>query len=284
MKILVTGFNGQLGFDVIKELNRRNIPCLGADIEDFDITDKNQTENYILNYHPDCVIHCAAYTAVDNAEADEEKSRSINVEGTKNIAVACEKISAKMIYISTDYVFGGNGENPYEVSDGKNPQNIYGKTKFEGENAVKKYCKKYFIVRTSWVFGINGKNFVKTMIRLGKEKEAINVVSDQIGSPTYTPDLSKLLCDMAESDKYGEYHATNENYCSWYDFAKAIMEKCNLKAKVYPVSTEEYGAKALRPLNSRLSKKSLTQNGFSLLPDWENALDRFLTELNENKI
>ena len=279
MKILVTGYKGQLGFDTIKELKKRGIECCGADIEDFDITDKESTDKYISSYSPDGVIHCAAYTAVDRAEDDEEKCRKINVEGTRNIARACEKIGAKMIYISTDYVFGGDGEKAYEVDDKKAPNNVYGKTKLDGENAVKEECKNYFIVRTSWVFGINGGNFVKTMIRLAKERESLSVVSDQIGSPTYTPDLASLLCDMIVTEKFGEYHATNEEYCSWSDFAREIMKKTGLSMEIIPVTTSEYAAKALRPLNSRLSKKSLTENGFSLLPTWKNALERYLSEL-----
>jgi dTDP-4-dehydrorhamnose reductase len=196
MKILVTGFNGQLGFDVVKELNVRHIDCRGADMADFDITDKAQTMQYIKNYLPDAVIHCAAYTAVDRAEDDEETCRRVNVDGSENIAIACEKIGAKMLYVSTDYVYGGRGNEPFEVSDKTDPKNVYGITKLAGEEAVRKHLNKYFIVRTSWVFGVNGNNFVKTMLRLGAEKDEISVVDDQIGSPTYTPDLARLICDL----------------------------------------------------------------------------------------
>jgi dTDP-4-dehydrorhamnose reductase len=282
MKILVTGFNGQLGFDVVKELNVRHIDCRGADMADFDITDKAQTMQYIKNYLPDAVIHCAAYTAVDRAEDDEETCRRVNVDGSENIAIACEKIGAKMLYVSTDYVYGGRGNEPFEVSDKTDPKNVYGITKLAGEEAVRKHLNKYFIVRTSWVFGVNGNNFVKTMLRLGAEKDEISVVDDQIGSPTYTPDLARLICDLIVTKKYGIYHGTNENYCSWAEFAETIMEKANLKAKIIPISSDEYKAKAERPLNSRLSKKCLDTAGISRLPTWQNALDRYLAQLDKN--
>lgn len=277
--ILVTGVNGQLGFDVVKELNIRNIECLGIDKEELDITDKNAVKDYILKLKPDCVIHCAAYTAVDRAEDEEEICAKVNVEGTENIAKACKDADAKMIYISTDYVFCGNGDTPFEVDGNIEPHSVYGKTKYEGELRVKEVLDKYFIVRISWVFGVNGNNFIKTMLRLGSEKESLNVVSDQIGSPTYTGDLAPLLCDMAVSEKYGVYHATNEGFCSWAEFAREIMKKAELSCRINPIPTSEYPAKAQRPFNSRLSKKSLMDNGFKLLPNWENALDRYLIEL-----
>ena len=235
--------------------------------------------NYISKLKPECVIHCAAYTAVDKAEDEEEICSKVNVYGTENIAKACKKIDAKMIYISTDYVFDGQGDTPFEIDGNIKPLSVYGKTKYEGELKVKEILDKYFIVRISWVFGVNGNNFIKTMIRLGKEKESLNVVCDQIGSPTYTFDLAPLLCDMAVSEKYGVYHATNEGFCSWAEFATEIMKKANLKCKINPIPTSEYPTKAVRPFNSRLSKKSLVDGGFELLPSWEDALDRYLIEL-----
>lgn len=279
--ILVTGVNGQLGFDVIKELSRRNIECLGIDKAELDITDNSSVNDYILNLKPECVIHCAAYTAVDKAEDEEEICNKVNVHGTENIVKACKKVDAKMIYISTDYVFDGQGDAPFEVDGNINPLSVYGNTKYKGELKVKKILNKYFIVRISWVFGINGNNFIKTMVRLGKEKESLNIVCDQIGSPTYTADLAPLLCDMAMSEKYGTYHATNEGFCSWAEFAMEIMNKLDLNCKINPISTSEYPAKAIRPFNSRLSKKNLMKNGFKPLPSWQDALARFLLELKE---
>ena len=213
--------------------------------------------NYISKLKPECVIHCAAYTAVDKAEDEEEICSKVNVYGTENIAKACKKVDAKMIYISTDYVFDGQGDTPFEIDGNIKPLSVYGKTKYEGELKVKEILDKYFIVRISWVFGVNGNNFIKTMLRLGKEKESLNVVCDQIGSPTYTFDLAPLLCDMAETEKYGVYHATNEGFCSWAEFATEIMKKANLKCVINPIPTSEYPTKAVRPFNSRLSKKSL---------------------------
>jgi len=277
--ILVTGVNGQLGFDVVKELERRNIECLGIDIKDLDITDSNATYEYISKLKPKCVIHCAAYTAVDRAEDEEEICNKVNVYGTENIAKACRNIDAKMIYISTDYVFDGQGNEEFEVDGNIKPLSVYGKTKYEGELKVKEILDKYFIVRISWVFGVNGNNFIKTMLRLGKEKESLNVVCDQIGSPTYTFDLAPLLCDMAISEKYGVYHATNEGLCSWSEFASEIMKKADLNCKINSIPTSEYPTKAARPFNSRLSKKSLIDNGFNLLPTWEDALDRYLIDI-----
>jgi len=277
--ILVTGANGQLGFDVVKELNKRNIECLGIGRADLDVTDSTVVDNYISNLKPECVIHCAAYTAVDKAEDEEEICSKVNVYGTENIAKACKKIDAKILYISTDYVFDGQGDAPFEINGNIKPLSVYGKTKFEGELKVKEILDKYFIVRISWVFGVNGNNFIKTMIRLGKEKESLNVVCDQIGSPTYTFDLAPLLCNMAVSEKYGVYHATNEGFCSWSEFATEIMKKANLKCVINPIPTSEYPTKAVRPFNSRLSKKSLVDGGFKLLPSWEDALDRYLIEV-----
>ncbi len=283
MKILVTGVCGQLGYDVVKELEKRSIEYVACDKKDFDITDKASTEEFILKNKPDGVIHCAAYTAVDKAEEDEETCRRVNSDGSLNIAKACEKAGAKMIYVSTDYVFGGDGNEPYEVFDAKNPQNVYGKTKLDGEENVLENCSRAFVVRTSWVYGLNGANFVKTMRRLAQTMDEINVVADQIGSPTYTRDLAVLLVNMILSEKYGVYHASNEGFISWADFAENIMKKSGLSAKINRILTSDYPSKAKRPLNSRLSKKSLTDNGFELLPCQEDALSRYIKELDENQ-
>ncbi|MGI6093745.1 MAG: dTDP-4-dehydrorhamnose reductase, partial [Negativicutes bacterium] len=225
MKILVTGVAGQLGYDVIKVLKQRNIECFGTDIAEFDITDFNATNAFITEYHPDAIIHCAAYTAVDKAEDNQEICQAVNVRGTENIAKVCKAIGAKMMYISTDYVFPGTGEKYYEVDDPTGPLSVYGQTKLDGENTVRSIINKHFIVRISWVFGKNGNNFVKTMLRLGKEREEVNVVCDQIGSPTYTADLAPLLCDMVVTEKYGTYHAANEGVCSWAEFAEEIFRQ-----------------------------------------------------------
>lgn len=280
--ILVTGVNGQLGFDVIRELNKRNVECLGIGREELDITDQNKVEQYILNLKPECIIHCAAYTAVDRAEDEKEICTNVNVYGTENVAKACKNIDAKMIYISTDYVFDGQGDIPFEVGGNINPLSVYGKTKYEGELKVQEILDKYFIVRISWVFGVNGNNFIKTMLRLGKERKSLNVVCDQIGSPTYTYDLALLLCNMAVSENYGVYHATNEGFCSWAEFAEEIMKRADLNCEINSILTSEYPSKAVRPFNSRLSKSSLIDGGFGLLPDWRDALDRYLIELCEN--
>ncbi|MBP9988819.1 MAG: dTDP-4-dehydrorhamnose reductase [Ruminococcus sp.] len=281
MKVLVTGYNGQLGYDVIKNLQKRNIQCKGVDLEDFDITDKKQTYESIKEYNPDVVVHCAAYTAVDAAEENEALCRKINVDGTENIAVACADIDAEMLYVSTDYVYGGKGEKPFEVTDETAPQNVYGQTKLDGEIAMMKHLKKYYIVRTSWVFGINGKNFVKTITRLSQEKEELNVVSDQIGSPTYTPDLAELICNLIQTKKYGTYHGTNEGFCSWAEFATEIIKKSGNNCKVIPVLSGDYQSKAKRPLNSRLSKRCLDEVNINRLPYWKDALDRFFKEMKE---
>ena len=280
MKILVTGYNGQLGYDVVKELNSRSVECRGVDMEDFDITDRDETVGYICDYAPDAVIHCAAYTAVDRAEDDEENCRKVNADGTENIAVACEKLRAKMLYVSTDYVYGGDGEAPFETDSPTNPKNVYGVTKLEGEKAVMKYIDKFFIVRTSWVFGIHGSTFVTTLLRLGDEKESLNVVCDQVGSPTYTPDLARLICDLIVTEKYGIYHGTNENFCSWAEFAAEIMKLGGKKTVINPVPSSEYPTKAERPHNSRLSKKCLDEAGIKRLPTWQDALKRFLKEMS----
>ncbi len=280
MKIFVTGVRGQLGHDVVEELTRRGIPAIGVDIEEMDVTDGECVERVIREAAPDAVIHCAAYTAVDAAEENEELCRRINAEGPRNIAAVCKKLDIKMLYISTDYVFSGEGERPWEPEDERRPQSVYGQTKYEGELAVQELLDKYFIVRIAWVFGINGKNFVKTMLKLSENHDTIRVVNDQFGSPTYTYDLARLLVDMVLTEKYGVYHATNEGICSWYDFACAIFKEAGVSVNVVPVSTAEYGAKAKRPANSRMNKDKLTQMGFEKLPLWQDALKRYVRILS----
>lgn len=280
MKILVTGVNGQLGHDVMEVLTARGITCKGVDIADFDLTNQEAVSTYIRDYAPTAVIHCAAFTAVDRSEDDKELCFAVNVTGTENIARICKEIQAKMVYISTDYVFDGKGDKPFETNAPKDPQGHYGRTKSLGEDKVREYLSEYFIVRTAWVFGINGNNFVKTMIRLGKERDELNVVADQFGSPTFSADLAVLLCDMIVTGRYGIYHATNEGFCSWYDFAEAIMKEAGLSAKVLPVTSEQYPSKAVRPKNSRLSKKSLDDAGFNRLPTWQDALKRYVAQLH----
>ena len=279
MRVLVTGVKGQLGSDIAAELKLRAEECIGADIADFDITDRGATVGTIKKYMPDCVIHCAAFTDVNGAEEKRGLCERINVLGTENVALACNEADAKLIYISTDYVFNGEGMRPYEPNDERNPINFYGMTKSLGEDKVRSVCPKHFIVRTSWVFGKNGTNFVKTMLRLGEQMEGLTVVDDQIGSPTYTPDLARLLCDMAATERYGTYHATNEGFCSWYDFAKKIMELSGIGCNIKPIASKDYPSPAIRPQNSRLSKEKLVQNGFYKLPPWEDALKRFIKAL-----
>ena len=309
MKVLVTGVAGQLGHDVMNELAKRGYEGIGSDIKDtysgipdgtavvtmpyvpMDITDKASVEKVLKEVHPDVVVHCAAWTAVDLAEEEDKKEtvRRVNAEGTRNIALVCKDLGCKMVYISTDYVFDGQGTRPWEpdCKDYK-PLNVYGETKLEGELAVSENLEKYFIVRIAWVFGKNGKNFIKTMLNLGKTHDQLRVVSDQIGTPTYTLDLAVLLVDMIETEKYGYYHATNEGgYISWYDFTKEIFRQAieaghkeYEKVTVTPVTTEEYGvSKAKRPFNSRLDKSKLTANGFNLLPTWQDAVKRYLAEI-----
>lgn len=278
MKVLVTGVKGQLGFDVCRELDKRNIENKGIDRDDCDITDEQAVLSYIKNYAPDVVVHCAAYTAVDRAEDEKEICYNINVNGTKYIANACKEIDAKMVYISTDYVFEGTGDKAYEVQDNTAPDNTYGITKYQGEEAVRKILSKYFIIRISWVFGINGNNFINTMMKLGESRSELNVVADQIGSPTYTYDTAPLICDMIATEKYGTYHATNEGYCSWADLAEYIFSVTGQKVLVHHIKSEEYPTKASRPKNSRLSKASLDNAGFKRLPDWQDAVKRYINE------
>lgn len=304
MKIFVTGVNGQLGHDVMNELAKQKLEGVGSDVtpeyggaqdgsavtampyRQLDITDREAVSAALREEQPDAVIHCAAWTAVDLAEDDDkvEKVRAVNAEGTRFIAEACKELNCRMLYISTDYVFDGQGTSPWEPDcrDYK-PLNVYGQTKLEGELAVSGLLERFFIVRIAWVFGVNGKNFIKTMINLGKTHDTIRVVSDQIGTPTYTFDLARLLVDMIQTEKYGYYHATNEGgYISWYDFACAIFREAGMDVKVIPVTTEEYGlSKAARPFNSRLEKKKLADAGFTPLPDWRDALKRYVAILKE---
>lgn len=303
MKVLVTGVAGQLGYDVVNELADRGYEVVGSDLAaeyaginaesilpkmtyvSMDITDSTSVDNIISNAAPDAVIHCAAWTAVDLAE-DEDKQetvKKVNAVGTQNIATVCKKIDAKMLYISTDYVFNGQGTQPWQPDCKEySPLNVYGKTKLDGELAVANTVDKFFVVRIAWVFGLNGKNFIKTMLNVGQKYDTVKVVSDQIGTPTYTLDLSRLLVDMIETDKYGYYHATNEGgYISWYDFTCEIFKQAGLSTKVLPVTTEEYGlSKAARPFNSRLDKSKLVEMGFKPLPTWQDALARYLKEIN----
>ena len=298
MKILVTGVAGQLGHDVMNELARRGHEAVGSDLAQtietsypyvsMDLTDDHSVKKVIRDVNPDAVIHCAAWTAVDAAEDEEnrEKVRAVNVGGTASIAEICKELDCKMIYISTDYVFNGKGETPWDP-DCKDyaPLSVYGQTKLEGELAVSSTLEKYFIVRIAWVFGVNGKNFIKTMLSVGRKYDTVRVVNDQIGTPTYTFDLSRLLVDMIESEKYGYYHATNEGgFISWYDFTKEIYRQAGLNTTVLPVTTAEYGlTKAVRPENSRLDKGKLARSGFAPLPDWKDALSRYLAEIGEKQ-
>ena len=284
MNVLVTGVKGQLGHDVVNECKKRGYHVCGVDVEEMDITDMGAVRRVLTEACPDAVIHCAAWTAVDAAEEAENipKVRAVNADGTQNIATVCKELGCKMLYISTDYVFDGEGEAPWQPDCTEfHPLNVYGQTKFEGELAVRNSLEKFFIVRIAWVFGRNGNNFIKTMLNIGKKYDTLRVVCDQIGTPTYTYDLARLLVDMAESEKYGCYHATNEGgYLSWYDFACEIFRQAGYATKVVPVTTAEYGlSKAKRPFNSRLDKSKLVEAGFTPLPDWRDALARYLKEL-----
>ncbi|ADU31928.1 dTDP-4-dehydrorhamnose reductase [Evansella cellulosilytica] len=280
MKILVTGFNGQLGFDVVRIGNENGMTMIGTGIEELDITDQTNVDTYVKKIKPDAIIHCAAYTAVDKAEDEKEQSWKVNVEGTKYLVDAAKKNEAKFIYISTDYVFNGEGENPYIETDQPDPVSYYGITKYEGEKVVRDSLEKWFIIRISWVFGINGNNFIKTMLRLSETNSQLNVVGDQYGSPTYTYDLAKLLIDMVKTEKYGIYHVTNEGFCSWYDFANEIFRQANKEVKVNSITTDKFPTKAKRPANSKMSKQKLVDNGFKSLPDWKNAVKHYLNELS----
>lgn len=278
MKILVTGAAGQLGQDVVKEAEKRGHKVIPADLAEFDITDDAATEKFICGKKPDCVIHCAAYTAVNRAEEEESLCYAVNVSGTRNVASACKKTGAKMIYPSTDYVFNGKETGFYTPESRPDPLSVYGRTKYQGEQVLQELLERYFIVRISWVFGAGGNNFVKTMIRLADSRDRLGVVCDQIGSPTYTAHLAPLLLDMAQSEKYGTYHATNEGECSWFDFACEIFRLTGQTITVEALTSEEYPSKAKRPKNSRLSKEKLDFAGFSRLPSWQDALREFLNE------
>ena len=276
MRILVTGVKGQLGYDVVNELEKRGHTAIGVDIDEMDITDAEAVDRVITEADVEAVIHCAAYTAVDAAEDNLELCRKVNAAGPENIAKVCKKLDLKMVYISTDYVFDGEGERPWEPDDRCDPLNAYGIGKYEGELAVEENLEKYFIIRIAWVFGVNGKNFIKTMLKLGETRDEVSVVNDQIGSPTYTYDLARLIVDMVETEKYGRYHATNEGFCSWYEFACEICTQAGMNVKVHPVTSDDFSAKAKRPHNSRMSKEKLSENGFERLPSWQDALKRYL--------
>lgn len=279
MRVLVTGVKGQLGYDVVNELERRGLESVGVDIEEMDITDAASVDEVITNAKVDAVIHCAAYTAVDAAEENETVCRKVNVDGTQNIANICKELGLKMMYISTDYVFDGEGIRPWEPDDSRSPVNVYGQTKYEGELAVQNTLDEYFIVRIAWVFGVNGKNFIKTMLNLAKTHDHLTVVNDQYGSPTYTYDLAKLLVDMIVTEKYGIYHATNEGICTWYEFACEIFRQAGITVDVQPVTSDAFPVKAQRPSNSRMSKDKLEENGFRRLPEWQDAVARYLKEI-----
>lgn len=283
MRFLVTGVKGQLGYDICNVLRKKGYEAVGVDIEEMDLTKEEQVRSTIFGQGIDGVFHCAAYTAVDKAEDEVELCRKVNVDGTKYIATACKEEQIPLLYLSTDYIFHGEGENEWkEEGEEISPLNVYGQTKYEGEQWVRELVEKHFIVRISWVFGKNGTNFIKTMIRLGRERVKLQVVADQVGSPTYTRDLAKLLVSMMESDKYGTYHATNEGVCSWYEFACEIFKQTDMKeVEVTPVTSEAFPTKAKRPHNSRMSKDKLEKNGFFRLPAWQDAVGRYLKEIGE---
>lgn len=279
MKILVTGYTGQLGYDVVKIGEKKGFQMLGVGSKELDITKKETVFQYINKIKPDAIIHCAAYTAVDKAEDNKEICRSVNVDGTKHLVEAAKAVNAKFMYISTDYVFNGNGDKPFKETDKPEPIGYYGLTKYEGEKIVNELLDNWFIVRISWVFGVNGHNFIKTMLRLSETHKQVNVVSDQIGSPTYTFDLASLLIQMIQSEKYGIYHASNEGYCSWAELANEVFKLIGRNVKVNEITTEEYPTRAKRPKNSRFDKQKLVENGFNKLPSWQDAVARYLDEL-----
>ena len=280
MRVLVTGINGQLGHDVCKILNNKGHEVIGAGRESIDLENLDSIDSYIKKINPQGIIHCAAYTNVEGAEIHKHTCRKINSLAVRQIAISSRKLDIPIIYISTDYVFDGKKNGEYYESDIPNPINVYGESKLEGEKFIQELSKKYFIVRTSWVFGQNGNNFVNTMLNLSKKTKKLSVVSDQIGSPTYTKDLANVLVDMIESDEYGIYHVTNEGFCSWAEFAKTIFESANIKIKITSISSEEYETKARRPMNSRMSKSKLEQNGFLRLRTWEEAVKEYIQNLN----
>lgn len=281
MKVLVTGSSGQLGYDVVREGKSRGLDMYGTSSRILDITNKQSVSQYITELKPNVIIHCAAFTAVDKAEDDKDSCYDVNVNGTRYLAEAAKLIGAKFVYISTDYVFDGQGNEPFTENDLPKPVGYYGFTKYEGENIVQSILENWFIVRISWVFGVNGNNFIKTMLRLSDTMEELKIVGDQFGSPTYTFDLSRLLLDLIQTDSYGIYHASNEEFCTWAEFAQEIFKLANKNVKVNSITTEEYPTRAVRPKNSRMSKQKLIDNGFFTLPTWKDALGRYLAELNQ---
>lgn len=280
MKVLVTGYTGQLGYDLVKAGKKRALDIVGISTKDVDLTDEQSVLHYVRHMKPDVIIHSAAYTAVDQAEDDKERCYDVNVNGTKYLALAAKEVNAKFVYVSTDYVFDGKGEQPFTETDQPNPIGQYGRTKYEGEQVVQALLDKWYIVRISWVFGMNGKNFIKTMLSLSETRDELNVVGDQYGSPTYTVDLSRFLLDLVQTDQYGIYHASNEGFCSWAEFAQEIFKQSGKNVKVNGITTDQYPTKAVRPKNSRMSKDKLLKNGFAPLPSWQDALSRYLLELN----
>ncbi|MDN3451829.1 dTDP-4-dehydrorhamnose reductase [Planococcus sp. APC 3906] len=281
MKVLVTGVNGQLGFDVVRRGIEKGLDITGIGRADLNITDEQAVRDYVDMIKPSAIIHCAAYTAVDRAEDDKGNCWDVNVEGTKYLAAAAKNVGVKFLYVSTDYVFDGTGESPFLETDLPNPVGIYGATKYEAERQVQDLVEEHFIVRISWVFGINGNNFIKTMLKLAESRKELNVVGDQIGSPTYTYDVADLMLEMVQGEEYGIYHASNEGFCSWAEFSIEIFKQAELDMKVHSISTEEYPTRAVRPKNSRMSKEKLTAKGFDLLPPWQDAVKRYLNELIE---
>ena len=284
MKVLVTGVNGQLGWEVVRLLEKRGVACKGVDVQDFDLTDGPAVKACVQEYAPDVIVHCAAYTAVDRAESEPEVCAAVNGDGTMNMVRAALSVGAKMVYISTDYVFSGEGEEPWKEDAPYDPRNVYGLSKAQGEIAVRSLMKRYFLLRTSWVYGIHGNNFVRTMLRLGSERPEIRVVDDQVGSPTYAADLARVICDLIPTEKYGIYHVANEGYMSWAKFARLIMMGQRMNCRIVPVSTAEYPTPARRPLNSRLDMLKLRDAGIAPMPPVEDALARYLRELSQEQI
>ena len=284
MKVLVTGYEGQLGWDVVRTLEARGVPCRGVDVGDFDLRDGAAVKAFVQEYAPDVIVHCGAYTAVDKAESEPEICAAVNGDGTMNVVRAALSVGAKMVYISTDYVFSGEGETPWMEDAPYGPQNVYGLSKVQGEIAVRSLMKRYFLIRTSWVYGIHGRNFVRTMLKLGRERAEIRVVDDQIGAPTYSADLARVICDLIPTEKYGIYHVTNEGYMSWAHFAKLILAGQGLWCRIQPIPSSEYPTPARRPLNSRMSMARLKESGIQPMPSVENALGRYLQELALEKM
>lgn len=280
MKIWVTGYSGQLGYDVVQRGRALGFEMLGTSSAELDITIESAVNEYMHRVKPDAVIHCAAYTAVDRAEDDRDSCWRVNVNGTQHLTAAAQRVGAKFMYISTDYVFDGQGDVPFEEEDAPSPINYYGLTKYEGEKCVQELIDNYFIVRVSWVFGSNGNNFVKTMLKLAETRNQLNVVGDQWGSPTYTLDLARLLLDIIQTDKYGTYHASNDGFCNWAEFAREIFRTSDKNVKVNSISSEQYPTRAVRPRNSRMSKKKLVEHGFVPLPAWQDSVTRYTNQLN----